>query len=289
MPVRTPLRYVEFVVLDDEAQPTGNHFKLLAPIMPAWGITAAFELAIFLKARAIWTFDKQRAPGEHGFFPQCREAHVFEMNQDSEIDGSEAIGPKQLVDRINSADTPLRFAVVRMKKRRSEEPDEHQKQHTIRTIADQCREGIQSLLRLLLVYGMEATTQKPEGHVWLSDSIFDFGFKYLQTQTSQFIYYENDLARCAAFIKELSKQVAVGRGTIDHQARPIMVDNLQLIGQAYEFQLHFVMSREGKEEYDDITRGVCVQDDTMRKEDKGTRKSRSRDRRSRDNLRRRLK
>jgi hypothetical protein len=284
------LRYVEFVVLDDEAQRTGKHFKLLAPMIPAWGMTAAFELAILLKARAIWTFDKQRAPGEYGFFPQCREAHVFEMNKDSEIDGSEAIGPKQLVDRINSADTPLRFAVVRMKKRQSkEEPDERQKKHTIRTIADQCEEGLQSLLRLLWMYGAEATTANPQGHAWLSDSIFDFGFKYLQAKTSQNIKSENELVQCAAFIKELSQQVAAGRGTIDQQARPIMVDNLRLIGQACEFYLHFVVSRVGKEEYDVITHGVCVQDDTMREGAHRQRESRSRDRRSRDNLRRRLK
>ena len=126
---------------------------------PNWGAGPALKLAALLEAHAIWTFGKEPPPGEHGYFPHCREAHVFEMDKNDAVDGSLALGPEQLVDRVNSDVTNLRFAVVRMAKRLpTKEPGQDQKTHTIDRLRDECEEGILSLLRLLWFYGTDDKT-----------------------------------------------------------------------------------------------------------------------------------
>lgn len=258
-----------FSIFDHKLTPTGRSFQLPGVLGECTrGPSDALRLAVFLQAHALWMI-------ERGSFPYCREAHVFEIDEDNEI--LNMVSPNEVYHMACNSRHPLHFGIVRWPKRDSRDPSETERKHTVRTIQEIVKYGAKELVSIIILNGkLDTSTVHPElleSKAWFGDGVMDFALEHFKEVMDSFLHYwamkhpeldnppwlyERILSsrtRLATVTEGFIRHVKSGVGRMSKTERSVTLECLHLLAKALKL-CELLLQTDG--DYGKVSLGVCT-------------------------------
>lgn len=274
---------LKFSVFDENGISIGKAFHFYVTMGDAGA--DALRLAVFIEAHALWVIDDKSRPGEYGYFPYCREAHVFEINDHVKIPDqmmtemmtemmmTEMLTCDELLQRVSKRERSLHFGIVRWKQRTllvstsanfplPDVPSEVIKTHTVAFITEMVKRGIRDLARLIIINGhLEPGAEPPRiqaNKTFLDDPVLDFAFEHFTREINAPMALINmdSLTKLTKVAEALLLRVREGAGKMSDLERTTTRDCFIILVKALKFCMLLPLGPGGN--YENITQGVCA-------------------------------